>query len=308
MINRILIRIKVLQILFAYYQNGEKNIATAEKELMFSLKKSYDLYHYLLLLINEVTYLQERIIDNRRHKYLPTEKELNPNMRFINNRFATQLAQNESLLKYTKDESISWSNDTDFTRNVLDLIKESDLYTQYMNSDDTSFEADREFWRATFKHVIGGSEFVYEYLEDKCLYWNEDIDIVETFVLKTIKRFDEKKGAKQPLLPMYKDEEDIEFARTLFRLSIEKGREYRDIINDHLKNWETERVANMDLLLMQIALTEILNFPTIPLKVTLNEYIDAAKTYSTPKSGTFINGILDSVVKDLKNKNLLFKN
>ena len=107
---------------------------------------------------------------------------------------------------------------------------------------------------------------------------------------------------------MYKDEEDIEFARTLFRLSIEKGREYRDIINDHLKNWESERVANMDLLLMQIALTEILNFPTIPLKVTLNEYIDAAKTYSTPKSGTFINGILDSVVKDLKNKNLLFKN
>lgn len=307
MINRILIRIKVLQILFAYYQNGNKSIMAAEKELEFSLKKSYDLYFYLLLLIIEVTNLQERLLDNKRHKYLPTEKELNPDTRFVNNRFAAQLAQNESLLKYIKEEKISWSNDQDFIRTILDLILTSDIYKEYMNDEESSYEKDQEFWRATFKHVISGSEFVDEHLEDLCLYWNEDIEIIETFVLKTIKRFDEAKGPKQKLLPMYKDEEDKEFAFRLFRLSIEKGSEYKEMLNKHLSNWESERVANMDLLLMQIALTEILNFPTIPLKVTLNEFIDAAKAYSTPKSGSFINGILDSVVKDLKNNNLLFK-
>lgn len=307
MINRILIRIKVLQILFAYYQNGNKSIPVAEKELKFSLKKSYDLYYYFLLLIIEVTNLQERVLDNKRHKYLPTEKELNPDTRFINNRFATQLAINETLLNYTKEQKISWSNDTDFVRNILTSITSSDIYRDYMNDSEDSYEKDQEFWRAIFKHVIATNELVDEHLEDMCLYWNEDIEIVETFVLKTIKRFDPKNGAKQALLPMYKDIEDEEFALRLFRLSIEKGSEYKEMINQHLNNWESERVANMDLLLMQIALTEIMNFPTIPLKVTLNEFIDAAKTYSTPKSGTFVNGILDSVVKDLKNKNLLFK-
>ena len=149
--------------------------------------------------------------------------------------------------------------------------------------------------------------FAEEYLEDKSIYWNDDIEIVETFALKTIKKFEEKKGSKQALLPMFKDLEDKAFAIKLFRQSLLKGKEYRERIDKHMKNWETERIANMDLIIMQVALAEILSFPTIPINVTLNEYIDAAKYYSTPKSGTFINGILDSIVNELKKEKLLLK-
>ena len=151
------------------------------------------------------------------------------------------------------------------------------------------------------------AEMIEEYLEDKSIYWNDDIEIVETFTLKTIKKFEEKRGSAQPLLPMFKDEDDKDFAIRLFRQSLLKGKEYRERIDKHIRNWESERVASMDLIIMQVALAEILSFPSIPISVTLNEYIDAAKYYSTPKSGNFINGILDSIVGELKKEKLLLK-
>lgn len=308
MINRILIRIKVLQIVYAYYQNGNNDLKVAENELLFSLQKSYDLYYYFLLLIVDLTNLHNQVLDNRKHKYLPTEAELNPNMRMVNNRFAKQLAENESLLKYTTERKLSWINDMDFVKDLLEEIMRSDLYADYMNNPEDTYETDREFWRAAFKKFVCSSESVTEYLEDKSIYWNDDIEIVETFALKTIKRFQEEEGAKQPLLPMFKDLEDRSFAIKLFRESLLHGKEYRERIDKHIKNWEAERIANMDLLIMQIALAELMTFPTIPVSVTLNEYIDTAKYYSTPKSGTFINGILDSIVSELKSENLLLKN
>ncbi|MCD7976188.1 MAG: transcription antitermination factor NusB [Tannerellaceae bacterium] len=307
MINRILIRIKVLQIIYAYYQNGSNDLKVAENELLFSLQKSYDLYHYFLLLIIDLTNLQDRKLDSKKHKYLPFEAELNPNMKLVNNRFVKQLAENESLIKYVTERKLSWSNDMDFVKDILDLILTSDIYQVYMESTEDSYEADKEFWRAIFKKVICGNEMVTEYLEDKSIYWNDDIEIVETFALKTIKRFEEAEGAKQPLLPMFKDLEDRSFAIKLFRESLLHGSEYRTQIDKHMKNWETERIANMDLLIMQIALAEIMTFPTIPINVTLNEYIDTAKYYSTPKSGVFINGILDSIVNELKSEKILLK-
>ena len=307
MINRILIRIKVLQIVYAYYQNGNGDLKVAENELQFSLKKSYDLYHYFLLLIIEVTNLQKRILDTRKNKYMPTQEELNPNTRFIDNRFTAQVAENETLLKYVKEQGLSWSNDEDFIKSILDLILSSDIYTEYLNKQEDNYETDKEFWRLVFKKLICGNEDVTEYLEDKSIYWNDDIEIIETFTLKTIKKFEEKEGSKQSLLPMFKDLEDHSFAIKLFRQSILKGSEFRERINKHLKNWETERIANMDLIIMQVALAEIMTFPTIPVCVTLNEYIDSAKYYSTPKSGTFINGILDSIVTELKKEKLLLK-
>ena len=182
----------------------------------------------------------------------------------------------------------------------MDTILSSEIYAEYLKNEEDSYETDREFWRQIFKKVICGNEMIEEYLEDKSIYWNDDIEIVETFALKTIKKFEEKKGSKQALLPMFKDLEDKAFAIKLFRQSLLKGKEYRERIDKHMKNWETERIANMDLIIMQVALAEILSFPTIPINVTLNEYIDAAKYYSTPKSGTFINGILDSIVNELK--------
>ncbi|MDH6534512.1 transcription antitermination factor NusB [Parabacteroides sp. 52] len=307
MINRVLIRIKVLQIVYSFYQNENGDIQTAEKELLFSLRKSYDLYHYFLLLILDVTNLHERILDNRKHKLVPTEEDKNPNTRLMNNRFVAQLAENKELQEYLSAYSISWDNDSDFIKNILDLVLTSESYAAYLQNPEDSYETDKEFWRAFFKKHICGNKMVEDFLEDKSIYWNDDIDIVETFTLKTIKRFDEKKGSKQSLLPMFKDEEDKEFAIKLFRQTLLHGKDYRERIDKHMKNWETERIANMDLIIMQVALAEIMNFPTIPINVTLNEYIDAAKYYSTPKSGTFINGILDSIVQELKKEKVLFK-
>ena len=307
MINRILIRIKVLQIVYAYYQNGNKDLKTAENELLFSLQKSYDLYHYFLLLIVETTNLQKRLLDNRKNKYVPTQEELNPNMRFAENRLAMQIEGNESLATYVKEQGISWNNDEDFIKSVLDLILTSELYSEYLANENDSYETDKEFWRNTFKKLICGNEEIESYLEDKSIYWNDDIEIIQTFTLKTIKKFSEAAGSKQSLLPMFKDLEDQEFAIKLFRQSLLKRSEYRERIQKHMKNWESERIANMDQIIMQVALAEILNFPSIPINVTLNEYIDTAKHYSTPKSGIFINGILDSVVTELKNEKLLIK-
>lgn len=308
MINRILIRIKVLQIVYSFYQNENGSLKAAEKELLFSLQKSYDLYHYFLLLILDVTNLYERVIDNRKHKFRPTEEDLNPDTKLLFNRFYRQLSSNKSLSTYINERGISWENDQEFIKRVLDILLSSDLYAEYLEKNENSYETDKEFWRAFFKKHICGNEQIEEYLEDKSIYWNDDIEIIETFTLKTIKRFDEANGENQPLLPMFKDEEDREFALKLFHQTLIKGTEFRERIDRHMKNWETERIAQMDLIIMQIALAEILTFPSIPINVTLNEYIDAAKYYSTPKSGTFINGILDSIVDELKKEKALFKN
>ncbi|MDR1525957.1 MAG: transcription antitermination factor NusB [Tannerella sp.] len=307
MINRILIRIKVLQIVYAYYQKGNNDLRVAENELLLSLRRSYDLYHYLLLLIVEVTRMYEHVIEIRRNKYRPTDEDINPDMRMLNNRLAAQIADNEHLQKYVKEHGVSWGSDRDFIKKVLELIVKSDVYKDYLSSEDT-YEADRDFWRFVFKRVISNNEFIEDYLEEKCIYWNEDVDIIESFVIKTIKRFDEKAGNEQELMPMFNNNDDYDYVIKLFRQTLLHGDEYRARINNHMKNWESERVANMDLVIMQVALAEIMNFPTIPVNVTFNEYIDAAKYYSTPKSGIFINGVLDSIIEELKKDKLLLKN
>ena len=293
--------------MYSYYQNGNNDLKVAENELLFSLKKSYDLYHYFLLLIVDVTNLQRRILDARKNKYMPTEAELNPNTRLVDNRFTAQIAENEALRKYVAEQGLSWDNDGDFIKMVLDMILSSEQYGEYLNNENDSYETDKEFWRIVFKKLICGNEAIDDYLQDKSIYWNDDISIVETFTLKTIKQFEKAAGSKQKLLPMFKDLEDQSFAIKLFRQPLMKGSEIRERNNKHMKNWETERIANMDLIIMQVALAEIMTFPTIPINVTLNEYIDTAKYYSTPKSGTFINGILDSVVNELKKEKLLLK-
>ena len=308
MINRILIRIKVLQIVYAYYQKDSTDLKVAENELLLSLRRSYDLYHYFLLLIVDVTRMYERMIEARRNKYRPSDEERNPDLRLLNNRLAAKIAENEDLMKYVKEHGISWADDMDFVKKILDLILTSDAYAEYIKNEDDSFEADKELWRIVFKRIISNNEYVEDYLEEKSIYWNEDVDIIESFVIKTIKRFDENSGSNHELIPMFSNSDDYDYVIKLFRQTLLNGEEYRKRIDKHMKNWESERVANMDLVIMQVALAEIMNFPTIPVSVTLNEYIDAAKYYSTPKSGTFINGVLDSVVEELKAEKLLMKN
>lgn len=308
MINRALIRLKVLQIIYAYYQNGSKNLDTAEKELFFSLSKAYDLYNYLLLLIVEVTKFANKRISTAKNKLRPTQEEMIPCMKFVENKFAAQLEINKQLLEFTATQKKSWDNEADFIKNLFEKISASDIYQEYMASPDDSYTADRELWRKLYKSFLFNNEELDAILEEQSLYWNDDKEIVDTFVLKTIKRFEEKNGASQPLLPEFKDEEDQDFARRLFRRTILNADYYKHLIGENTKNWDLDRVAFMDVLIMQIALAEILSFPNIPVSVTLNEYVEIAKLYSTSKSGSFINGTLDGIVNQLKKEGKLTKN
>lgn len=308
MINRVLIRLKIVQIVYAYYQNGGKNLDTAEKELFFSLSKAYDLYNYLLLLMVEVTKQANKRLNAAKNKLVPTKEELFPNTKFVENRFIAQLEVNKQLLEFSNNQKKTWENEADFVKTLCDKILESDIYKEYMASETSSYEEDRELWRKLYKNIIFNNIELDKVLEDQSLYWNDDKEIVDTFVLKTIKRFDEKNGAKQELLPEFKDEEDQDFARRLFRRTILNADYYRHLISENTKNWDLDRVAFMDVVIMQIALAEILSFPNIPVSVSLNEYVEIAKLYSTPKSGGFINGTLDGIVNSLKKENKLTKN
>ena len=308
MINRVLIRLKIVQIVYAYYQNGGKNLDTAEKELFFSLSKAYDMYNYLLLLMVEITKQAERKQNAAKSKLLPTAEELYPNTKFVDNRFIAQLEVNKQLLEFSENQKKTWDKETEFVKNLCEKIMDSDIYKEYMASETSSYEEDRELWRKIYKRIIFNNEDLDQVLEDQSLYWNDDKEIVDTFVLKTIKRFEEKNGANQELLPEFKDEEDQDFARRLFRRAILNADYYRHLISENTRNWDLDRVAFMDVIIMQIALAEILSFPNIPVSVSLNEYVEIAKLYSTPKSGGFINGTLDGIVNILKKENKLTKN
>ena len=308
MINRVLIRLKIVQIGYAFYQNGGKNLDTAEKELFFSLSKAYDMYNYLLLLMVEITKQAERKQSAAKNKLLPTAEELYPNTKFVDNRFIAQLEMNKQLLEFSETQKKTWENEAEFVKGLCEKIMDSDIYKEYMASETSSYEEDRELWRKIYKRIIFNNDELDQVLEDQSLYWNDDKEIVDTFVLKTIKRFDEKNGAKQELLPEFKDEDDQDFARRLFRRTILNADYYRHLISENTRNWDLDRVAFMDVIIMQIALAEILSFPNIPVSVTLNEYVEIAKLYSTPKSGSFINGTLDGIVNVLKKENKLTKN
>ena len=308
MINRVLIRLKIVQIIYAYYQNGGKNLDTAEKELFFSLSKAYDLYNYLLLLMVEVTKYANKRLDAAKNKLVPTKEDLSPNMKFVENRFIAQLEINKQLNAFASSQKKTWENEGDFIKNLCEQIMQSDIYKEYMASETSSYEEDRELWRKLYKKIIFNNTALDEVLEDQSLYWNDDKEIVDTFVLKTIKRFNPENGEKQELLPEFKDEEAQDFARRLFRRSILNADYYRHLISENSKNWDLSRVAVMDVIIMQIALAEILSFPNIPVNVSLNEYVEIAKLYSTPKSGGFINGTLDGIVNQLKKENKLTKN
>lgn len=292
---------------YAYYQSDSKDLAKAEKEFFHSIEKAADLYHYLLqLILAETDYAFQRL-DAARNKYLPSEEEKNPNTRFVDNAFATQLAKNSTLKTYLNNTKMSWVNNDAFVKNVYESILASDFYIEYMNAPETSYEADQELWRKIFKNILQKSEELCDVLEEQNIYWNDDLDIIITFVMKTIKRFRPENGANQELLPMFKDDEDRKFASDLFCATIRNREKYRSLIDEAVKNWEIERLAMMDLLILQVALAEIMEIDGVPVNVSLNEYIDIAKSYSTQKSGTFVNGTLDHIVTELRKENKLFK-
>lgn len=306
MINRKLIRVKIVQLTYAYYQNGHHNMDTAEKELLFSLSKAYDLYNYLLGLIVAITQEERRRVDiaTRRAEREGTET---PSQRFAFNKFATQLEENKQLNLFMEDKKMSWENDVEAVRKLCDQIEQSPLYQEYMMSDAEDYETDRELWRRIYRTLIQGNEDLDAILEEKSLYWNDDKEIVDTFVLKTIKRFDPANKADQELLPEYDDTEDREYALKLFCSTILNADTYQRYMSETSRNWNFSRLAYMDVVLMQIAIAEMLTFPNIPISVTINEYVDLAKLYSTPKSGGYINGMLDAIARHLVDTGRLLK-
>lgn len=306
MINRKLIRVKIVQLTYAYYQNGHHNMDTAEKELLFSLSKAYDLYNYLLGLIVAITQEERRRVDiaTRRAEREGTET---PSQRFAFNKFATQLEENKQLNLFMEDKKMSWENDVEAVRKLCDQIEQSPLYQEYVMSDAEDYETDRELWRRIYRTLIQGNEDLDAILEEKSLYWNDDKEIVDTFVLKTIKRFDPANKADQELLPEYDDTEDREYALKLFRSTILNADTYQRYMSETSRNWNFSRLAYMDVVLMQIAIAEMLTFPNIPISVTINEYVDLAKLYSTPKSGGYINGMLDAIARHLVDTGRLLK-
>lgn len=292
------------------YNDTRSMLASARNSLDASLAKAYELYHALLLLTVELTREEELRQDANKNKFLPTPEELNPNTRFVDNAFVAAVARSQAIADYTKKTPISWESDYFMIKNLLNKILESDIYKEYMAAESTDFEKDCEFWRQVMKNIILPSDALAEALESRSVYWNDDLQIMGTFVLKTIRQFASTGGTEDiKLLPMFKDEEDAVFGPQLFIKAVNNRDLYRSYIDRFINSdqWDSDRLAFMDIVVMIAAITELLNYPSIPLPVTLNEYIEIANCYSTPKSGQFINGILFSVINYLKEEGLLHK-
>ena len=307
MINRILIRIKVVQMLYSYMVSGNSlSVRDAKKELSKSLELGYELYHYLLLLIVELTELHADRLEQAKNKFLPTEEELNPNTKLIDNLFVKALMEDADFRSYIDEKPITWRDDDIFMKLMLDRVLRSEEYAQYIDSEGNDFDEDCVFWHSVMKNVILPDEELSDILESKSVYWNDDLETMGTFTVKTIKRFEDK--VEDPILPMYKDNEDSEFGKTLFTKAVEMRAANDEIINAMISGkWDAERIAFMDRVIMGVAITEVKEFISIPTSVTLNEYIEIAKYYSTPKSGSFVNGILNNVIKDFKSRRIIVK-
>lgn len=309
MINRELIRLKVVQLIYAYYQNEGKSRDVAEKEFSFSLSKAYELYEYLLTLLVYIRKFGERkaeAIEATAQRLGSKVNGVQPDRLIAENKLLLKLEENKSLTAY-REKKKEWEEEPRLVKNLYTAFTESDIFHLYLVKGEFSFENDRELIRKLYKTFVCQNDELDDVLEDHSLYWNDDKGIIDSFVLKTIKRFTPEMTAEQELLPAYSSEDDRRFALDLFRQTITRQEEVRQLIRDNCKNWEFSRLALMDVVIMQIALTEILTFPTIPLNVTFNEYLDIAKVYSTPRSAPYINGLLDHIVKQLRADNIITK-
>jgi N utilization substance protein B len=286
----------------------DRTLANALKDLETSLAKTYELYHYLLRLPVELTHIQEMRLDEARNKYLPTEEDLNPNMKYVNNRLVAALASNEQLNEYADEHTVTWNDDPIFQRLMLDKILKSDLYNDYMSNDEDSMAGDCLLWQQLMKQVILPDENMADAIEQRSLFWTEDdMDLTVQFVSKTFRRIAE--GDKDAIMPMYKDEEDSLFGRELFTATVTMMPENNALIDEMVisSRWDKNRIVMMDRIIMCAALAEIRTFDKIPVAVTLNEYIELAKNFSTAASGKFVNGILNNAVKQLHKDGTIFK-
>jgi len=290
-----------MQALYGFFQSDTKDIARSEKELFAGIDKIYDLFIYQLAFLIELRHVATVLMEEAKVKRLPTEHDLNPNLKFIENKFINQLAENIHVQREINNRRINWNNEFELVKKIFNNIKASPEFEKFMNVSDDSFNTHRDFVLEMFKESIADFELLNHLYEEKNLHWGDDIYIVNPMVVKLIESSKEDAAPDAPIMSLYKDkEEDMLFVKDLFRETIMRNDEIEKMIGDKTKNWEVERIAMMDVLLMKMAVAEILHFSSIPVKVTLNEFIEISKMYSTPKSKIFINGILDKIVADFK--------
>lgn len=302
MLNRRHLRIKVLQVLYAYFQSEGIDYKNVEKELMNTTERIYDLYLYLLLSFDELKDIEEqKIADNK-------TKSRDTNERFVENKVLQLLTTSSSLREASEDNRVNWIGDEhrEMFKKVMQQVRDSELFFNYMQADSNTFEEDKNFIVSIFKTEIANSELIYNFFEEKSIHWLDDIDLACSAALKTIKLA--KEDTPIEIMDLFKDPEDeIPFVKTLLRKTIANDKENVQLIDELTKNWELDRIAKMDVILMKMAITELQEFNNIPKKVTLNEYIEISKFYSTPKSSSFINGILDKAIERLEKENKIQK-
>ncbi len=305
MISRRLLRIKALQILYAYHMSDEPTLNKSEKELLFSVGKSYELYHLLILLLVEIAIYAEKRIEIKKSKHFPTEEEANPNTSFISNPLILQIRKNDTFLRYIDQHHVSWVQYPELVKHLYNKMIDSEEYNAYMESAEKSYNQHRNFLFFIIEGILADDDYLSQVLEERSIFWNDDLEFAAGMVAKTIDKC--KEGKPFRLLPKFKDDEDKVFLINLFRKSVLNDDENRQIIKKLTKNWDFDRIANMDILIMVMAIAEAMEFPSIPTKVTLNEYIEIAKFYSTEKSSIFINGILDKTFEILKTEKKIKK-
>jgi N utilization substance protein B len=308
MLNRRHLRVKVLQALYAYYQSDKKDIKQHEKNLLQSIDKVFEMYIWMLSLIAEVADYASNDAEDRANKYLPTAEDLNASLKILENRFLVSLKQNKDYIAAVKKYKVSWDFDPELSKALFTILKNSQEYKDYLQKTDDTIHSDKDIIKFIFKKVILKSSLAEQVFEDKFIFWPVDKDVLQALIAKTFKNFAYDEYEKNKLAEVTGNwVEDREFIIDLFEMAIRNDEAYQEMISAKTQNWEPERIAMMDTLLMKMAITEFINFNSIPVKVTINEYLEIAKEFSTPKSNSFINGILDKILFELKAGNKIRK-
>lgn len=308
MLNRRHIRVKVLQTIYAMHQSGSDDLVKEQKFLLSSMEDVLELYLIMISTLIEVRSKEETFLELSSKKHLATTEELDPNRKFVKNSVLNFLANNKSLLATIEKYKITnWKLNDDVIVFLLESIKNSTIYKSYMSNRINTFEEDKRFVIDLFSEVIAPNEKLYDYLEDHRLTWVDDIPVVNTNILKQLKLITVAEEKSFSVPELFKDSEDIDFAKELFKKTVLNEYELAKEFIDRTPNWDPERISEVDTIMLKMAICEFLRFPSIPVKVTINEYLEIAKEYATPKSSLFINGILDNLVKDFEKTKKLNK-
>lgn len=306
MLSRRLLRIKAIKSLYAHFKTESDSLIVAEKNLMFSIDKTYELYHQLLWLVVDVATLAQERIELGRQKHLPSPEERNPNTRFIDNKVIALLRDSENLTNVLERRHLGWVQYPELIKQLYTLLVESDFYKEYMAKEAVNFRDEVKVIEQFYKQIVDTCQELEEVVEDQSILWADDLDFANIMVVRTLGDI-RATQTEVPLLPQYKNDDDRTFVRELFRRTVVNNREYFEYIDKFTQNWDVERIAFMDNLIMATTIAELLHFPSIPVKVTMDEYIEIAKYYSTPGSSTFINGVLDKIVETLREEGRLEK-